>query len=214
VANLVAADLLILLTDQKGLFTADPRFHPGAQLISTVEQIDDALLALAKGSSTHLGTGGMITKLEAAQLAMQSGTSTVIASSSIPEVLKKIINGEAIGTFFRPHTSSRESRKRWLLSEKVSGMLFLDNGAVEQLLKKGASLLPVGISKIAKTFDRGAIVQLATMEGKPIGTGIANYSSQEIEQLIGLQTDQIEERLGYTYGGEIVHRDNMSLIKG
>lgn len=213
VSNLIAADLLILLTDQMGLYTADPRFNPEAKLISKVEQIDDSILSLAGGSGSKLGTGGMITKLQAAQLAMQSGTSTVIASSSVKGVLMKILQGEPLGTFFQAHADSKESRKRWLLSEKPTGTIFLDAGAVERVLKKGASLLPAGISRVENTFDRGAIIRLATQEGKVIGMGIANYSSQEIEQLKGRQTDQIEERLGYTYGGEIVHRDNMSLIK-
>ena len=214
VSNLVAADLLILLTDQQGLYTADPRFNPDAKLISTVDKIDESILGLAKGSGTSLGTGGMVTKLEAAQLAMQSGTSTVIADSSLPNVLSKIVEGDKLGTFFPAHTTSRESRKRWLLSEKPAGTLFLDEGAVEQLLGKGASLLPVGIVKVAKSFERGAVVQLASREGLSIGVGITHYSSHEIEKLIGAQTGQIEERLGYTCGNEIVHRDNISLLNG
>lgn len=212
VSNLVAADLLILLTDQKGLYTADPRSHPEAKLIPVVDHIDASILALAGESVTGLGTGGMITKLEAARMATQSGTSTVIASSALPDIINKIIRGEGVGTLFRASATSRESRKRWLLSEKPSGIIYIDQGAVEQLSSKGASLLPVGISKVAKAFERGAIVQLVSPEGEPIGVGMTNYSSQEIEKLIGKQTGQIEELLGYTCGDEIVHRDNMSLI--
>lgn len=211
VSNLIAADLLILLTDQLGLFTADPRFNPDATLISVIEHIDESTMALAGGAATLLGTGGMVTKLEAAQMATQSGTTTVIASSSLPGVINKIVEGEALGTLFPAHTTTRESRKRWLLSEKPVGTLFLDKGAVEQVARKGASLLPVGISKIDKTFERGAIVLLVSPEGKAIGVGVTNYASYEIEKLIGVKTDQIEERLGYTCGDEIVHRDNMSI---
>jgi|LakMenEpi03Aug12_release.lakeMendotaPanAssembly.Ray.scaffolds.fasta_scaffold231276_1 glutamate 5-kinase len=212
VSNLIGADLLILLTDIEGLYTADPRLNPQAKLIPSVDKIDESIWALAGKSITGLGTGGMVTKLEAAQTAMQSGTSVVIASSSIPAVLPKIVSGEAIGTLFRASTSTKESRKRWLLSEKPVGSLTLDHGAAEGLQSKGGSLLPVGVRKILNKFERGAMIELLNPEGKPIARGISNYSSEEIEKIQGVKTDQIEVKLGFTCGDEIVHRDQMILI--
>ena len=211
VANLVAADLLVLMTDQQGLYTADPRFNPDATLIPLVEKIDESVFALAGGSVSGLGTGGMSTKIQAAQLAAQSGISTVIASSFLPDVLLKIAAGETVGTKFKAQSNSKESRKRWLLSETPQGILSLDAGAEEKVTKHGASLLPIGITKVSKTFERGAVVQMVSAAGVPLAAGLANYSSQEIEKLIGRHTQLIEELLGFTCGDEIVHRDNMAV---
>jgi glutamate 5-kinase len=211
VANLLAADVLVLLTDQQGLYTADPRYHPEAKLIPVIDKMDVSVLALAGDSKSGLGTGGMITKLQAAQMATQSGTTTIIASSALPDVLLKIAAGEAIGTLFKAQSNPRESRKRWLLSEKAQGQIRLDAGASKKISTNGASLLSVGISSVINTFERGAVVQLISPEGIPIAVGLTNYSSAEINKLIGLKTHQIEECLGYTCGDEIVHRDNIAL---
>lgn len=215
VANLIAADLLVLLTDQQGLFTADPRSNPDAKLIPFVDHINDAILSLASGSSAMLGlgTGGMITKLQAAQLATRSGTPTVIASSSLSNVLLDLTEGKSVGTLFAAETTPMESRKRWLLSEKHQGTIHVDAGAEQRLREHGASLLPVGITKASHHFDRGAIVHIISPKGQPIAAGISNYSSQEIEKLLGAHSNQIEELLGYSYGHEVVHRDNMTLMK-
>jgi glutamate 5-kinase len=213
VANLVAADLLVLLTDQQGLFTADPRSNPTATLIPMVEKIDASILALAGDSKSGLGTGGMMTKLQAAQLATQGGTATVIASSFIPDVMLHVVEGKSVGTLFKAQGNPRESRKRWLLSEKPQGILTLDSGAASKVSKNGASLLAVGIKEIEKTFERGAVVHLVSPTGQHIAAGLTNYSSQEITKLIGKKTDQIEECLGYTCGNEIVHRDNMIVLE-
>src|SRR5258707_12645330 len=158
VANLVDADLLVLLTDQPGFYTSDPRSNPDAELISVVERIDESVWARAGGTSTGMGTGGMITKLQAAQLAGHSGTVTVIASGSLPDVLTDIAAGKRVGTTFLATTTRRESRKRWLLSEKPQGTISVDNGAVAKLSKNGASLLPVGITGLSGDFERGAPV--------------------------------------------------------
>lgn len=211
VSNLIAAKLLVLLTDQEGLFTADPRFNPNATLISVVENIDQAIEALAGNSSTGLGTGGMTTKIQAAKLASRSGTETVIASAKVPGVLIHLAEGSTIGTRFHVQASPRESRKRWLLSEKPQGDLTVDPGAEKQLSSKGASLLPIGISKVAGNFERGAIIQVVSQTGTAIAVGITNYSSDELKKLIGVKTSQIEPLLGYTYGDEMIHRDNMVL---
>jgi glutamate 5-kinase len=213
VCNLVAADLLILLTDQEGLYTADPRHHPDAKLISIVKHIDDDIFALAKGSSTSLGTGGMTTKLEAAKVAAQCGTPTMIASSARPNVLIDIVEERHCGTHFLTEISPQESRKRWLLAEKRQGIIQVDAGAAERIQHHGASLLPSGITKTALHFERGGIVHILDASAKPIAAGITNYGDHEIAKLIGAHSKDIEEILGYSYGNEIVHRTNMTRIK-
>jgi glutamate 5-kinase len=215
VANLIAADLLVLLTDQQGLYTSDPRHHAKAELIPVVEHIDESIHALAGGASKTfgLGTGGMITKIEAASLASQSGTATVIASAWEPDVLLNIVQGKSVGTLFLAATTPRESRKRWLLSKKSEGTIKVDAGARHKLCQEGASLLPVGIVSTSHTFERGAIVKIISPEGKPLAVGISSYSSDEIHKIIGAKSAQIEKLLGYSYGPEVVHRDNMTLLK-
>jgi glutamate 5-kinase len=213
VSNLIGADLMILLTDQQGLYTADPRHNPKAELISEVAHIDDSIFALAKGSSTSLGTGGMTTKLEAAQKASQCGTQTIIAQAATPNVLIDICEGKQIGTRFLTQLTPQESRKRWLLSEKHQGIIHVDEGAASRILHHGASLLPLGITHTTHTFDRGAIVKIVDPEKKPIAVGISNYSDEEIKKLIGIHTAQIEDVLGYNYGLEVVHRTNMTRVK-
>jgi glutamate 5-kinase len=212
VANLVDADLLILLTDQLGLFSSDPRSNPEAELIPVVEQIDESVWARAGGTTTGLGTGGMITKLQAAQLAGHSGTTTVIAAGSLPDVILDIAAGKSVGTSFLPPTTHRESRKRWLLSEKIQGSITVDAGAANKLCRGGASLLGVGVTAIDGEFDRGAHVRIVSPDSKPIAAGITNYGSQEIQQLIGVKSSQIATVLGYTYGEEIIHRDNLAVF--
>jgi glutamate 5-kinase len=213
VANLIGADLMILLTDQKGLYTADPRRYPNAQLIPVVKHIDENIIALAGGSSTSLGTGGMATKLEAARTASQCGTQTIIASSSQPDVLIDIMDGKSTGTLFLTEISSQESRKRWLLSEKRQGTIHVDEGAAAKIIHHGASLLPSGITRAVGNFDRGAIVHITDPSKKAIAAGIANYSSDEINKLIGSHSAKIEDILGYSYGTEIVHRTHMTRIR-
>jgi glutamate 5-kinase len=214
-ANLIAADKLILLTDQEGLYTADPRQNIDAKLLPIVNHIDDSILALAGGASLGGGgTGGFVTKIEAAKLAVQSGTSTVIAASYVPNVLIDLAQGKSIGTIFLAETTPRESRKRWLLSEKVQGSIQVDDGAENGLKEKGASLLPIGIVKVIDSFDRGAIVKIISSKGLPIAVGIANYSSKDIQTLAGVHSKQIEDFLGYSYGQVVIHRDNLILQRG
>lgn len=212
VANLIAADLLILLTDQEGLYTADPRKNKEATLISQVKHIDDSIFALAGGSVTTLGTGGMVTKIEAAHIAAQSGTKTIIASSERPNVLAEIVSGKSLGTTFLSEISARESRKRWLLSEKKQGTISVDAGAASKIREGGASLLPSGIVKTTHDYERGASVHVVGPSGEPIAVGIANYGSKEIEKLLGKQSAHIEDVLGFSYGPEIIHRSNMTRI--
>lgn len=213
VANLIEADVVVLLTDQEGLFTADPRLNTDAKLIPVVTRIDDSIFSLAGASSTSLGTGGMITKIEAAQMASQSGTRTIIASASRPNVLVDLALGQQIGTLFLEEMTSRESRKRWLLSEKRKGMVYVDEGAAVKIMHHGASLLSSGIIKTTPNFERGAAVEIISPTGDAIAVGITNYGSQEIQLLIGKQSRCIEDILGYSYGTEIIHRTNMTRIK-
>jgi glutamate 5-kinase len=212
VANLVDADLLILLTDQLGLYSADPRTNPDAELISVVEQIDESVWTRAGGSSTGLGTGGMITKLQAAQLAGRSGTVTVIASGALPDVLLDLAAGKRIGTTFLAPTTHRESHKRWLLSDKPQGDISVDAGAARKLRSNGASLLPVGVTGLTGDFERGTIVRILSPEGKPLAVGLTNYASHEIRQIVGVKSAQIASILGYTYGEEVIHRNYLVLL--
>lgn len=213
VANLIEADVVILLTDQEGLYTADPRHDVNAKLIPVVPRIDDSIFALAGGSSTSLGTGGMATKIEAAQRASQSGTRTIIASASRPNILIDLVLGKQIGTLFHEEMTTRESRKRWLLSEKRKGMIHVDAGAVENIMHQGASLLSSGIIKISQEFERGATVEVISPSNQAIAVGITNYGSKEVQLLTGKQSGLIEDILGYSYGPEIIHRTNMTRIR-
>jgi glutamate 5-kinase len=156
----------------------------------------------------------MYTKIEAAYIATQSGTKTIIAPSSEKDVLLKILEGNEIGTLFKAHITPRESRKRWLLSEKPQGYIYVDEGASTKILHGGASLLPSGITHLDRSFERGAIVHIRQQDHTPIASGITNYSSKELEKLIGQQSKQIEELLGYSFGEEIIHRSNMTRFKG
>ena len=214
VANLVDADRLILLTDQPGLFTTDPRSDPDAQLISTVDEINDDLFNIAGGAGTSLGTGGMTTKLQAAQLATRSGTTVVIAQGARPDVLLELAGPDArsLGTWFQPSSSHVESRKRWILSERTPGSLTVDEGAARILRGGGASLLPVGVTAIAGAFERGVVVRVLDPAGQEIARGLSNYSARSLERILGCQSDEIEARLGYTYGDEVIHRDHLVLV--
>lgn len=213
VATLLEADLLVILTDQSGLFTADPRHHADAQLIEQVTRIDDETWSIAGEAGTTLGTGGMVTKIQAAQLASRSGVATIIASGKEPDALLKLARGEAVGTRFEPTLSRLEGRKRWLLTEKTRGTVQVDAGAARKLMTGGASLLPVGITEVQQEFERGATLSVINPEGKEIAHGLTNYDSQSLRQLRGVKSDRIVEILGYSYGDAVIHRNNMVLLK-
>jgi glutamate 5-kinase len=213
VANLIDAELLILLTDIEGLYTADPRYHPDARLIQTVPQIDESIYALAGGTNSGLGTGGMITKIQAAHLAGRSGTTTVIAPGARPDVIAAVVRGDAIGTTFLPPITHIESRKRWLTSQKPQGSVHIDEGAVRGLVQNGASLLPIGVIGVDGEFERGEPVRVCTQTGaKPLAIGLSNYNAIEARALIRTQSAAILEKLGYTWGDELIHRDNLVLL--
>ena len=212
VANLLDADRLIILSDIAGLYTADPRTHPEAQLLSVVEGVDERVLALAGGAGTTLGTGGMRTKLQAAQLAGQSGTTTVIAAGSEPQVLLRLLGGEPLGTTLLPSATRRESRERWILAERPVGTVAIDAGAARRLRQGKASLLPVGLTQVDGTFERGDVVRVVAPTGETLAVGIVAYSAEELTRLLGTPSRQIEAVLGYSSGDEAIHRDNLVLV--
>ena len=212
VATLVEADLLVILTDQAGLFTSDPRHNADAQLIAEVAHIDESTWALAGDAGTTLGTGGMVTKIQAAQLASRGGVRTVIASGKEPDVLARVVAGDAVCTRFEAQTSKPESRKRWLLADKTHGRIHVDAGAARKLQTGGASLLPVGIVAIDADFERGASVSVVAPEGREIAHGLTNYDSEALRKLCGVQSSRISEVLGYSYGDAVIHRNNLILL--
>ncbi len=212
IAVLLNAALLIMLTDQNGLYDRDPRVDPAAELIPQVAVIDDHIKDLAGRSGSGLGVGGMATKVHAAQLATRSGTRVVIANGNAPDVLQRIVAGERIGTEFLPALGHIESRKRWLLAERPHGRIRIDAGAVTVLRQQGASLLPVGVCQVRNRFTRGAVVLVEDETGHPVAHGLVNYSSAELEQLKGHHSYEIVDILGYTYGDEVIHRDNLVLM--
>lgn len=213
VANLVDADLLVLLTDTEGLYTADPRFHPDAKLIHRVDKIDSRIERMARGSSSGQGVGGMITKIEAAKLATASGISVVIANGREREVLVRISQGEEIGTFFPAQVSKMESKKRWMLTGLASkGKVIVDDGAAAALKGQGKSLLPAGVIKVEGKFQRGDIVDVLDQRRNRIACGIVNYSSGDILSIAGKHSDEIPGLLGYDYGDEVIHRNNMVVL--
>ena len=213
VASLVDADLLVLLSDIEGLFTADPHRFPEAQLISRVDHIDAGIEALAGQPEDSRGRGGMATKLEAARLATAAGVAVVIADGAEPDVLKKLEQGEEIGTFFPPAASKLESRKRWMLSAvSRTGSVLVDAGAVKAVLSQHGSLLPAGVTGVKGAFGRGDIVPILGPDGDRLACGIVNYSSEDVERIKGLRSDRIGDTLGVTYADEVVHRDNLVVL--
>lgn len=214
VANLLEADLLVMLTDQPGLFTADPRRDQGAALIPQLDRIDAAVWALAGGAGSAGGTGGMFTKLQAAQLASRSGVHTVIAAGTEPDVLVRIADGQPVGTRIPAASTHLESRKRWLVMEKPHGALWIDAGAARVLCEGGASLLPVGITRAEGAFERGETVAIFSPEGDALAHGVTNYSADDLRRLCGQKSARIIEILGYSYGDAAVHRNNMVLLIG
>jgi glutamate 5-kinase len=212
VANLVEADLLLILTDQAGLYERDPRLDPHARLIAEGEAGDPRLMEMAGGSGV-LGRGGMRTKLAAAEKAARSGAATVIASGREPEVILRVLLGEPLGTYLRPATERLAARKRWLAGQMhVAGRLYLDEGAVRVLREAGRSLLPVGVTRVEGEFSRGETVACLDPQGREVARGLVNYSSEETARIIGKPSNQIEAILGYVDEPELIHRDNMVIL--
>lgn len=212
VCNLVDADLLVILTDQEGLMTADPRNDPSATLVSEASFDDQAVIDLA-GDGGAWGRGGMRTKLTAARLAARSATSTVIASGSRANVLADIAAGETIGTFLRAPNAKLAARKLWLASTLIArGQLVLDAGACEVIRTQGRSLLAVGVKAVVGDFARGELVTCLDSKGNAVARGLANYGAQEARQIRGQPTARIESILGYAREPELIHRDSLVVL--
>ncbi|WP_136255872.1 glutamate 5-kinase [Onishia niordana] len=212
VANLLEADALIILTDQEGLFDADPRHNPQASLIPEA-RADDARLAAMAGGGGVLGRGGMTTKVRAARLAARSGAVTAIASGRQPDVLTRLIDGERLGTLLRPEQAPIAARKRWLAGQlQVRGRLTLDAGAVTVLRERGSSLLPVGVKTLSGDFVRGDMVECVDEHGVRIAKGLINYGAEDAARILGKPSNQIEGLLGYMEAPELIHRDNLVVI--
>lgn len=214
VANLVDADLLVILSDIDGLYTNDPHLSSEAKLIPMVEKIDSSVESLAGGTVSSQGTGGMATKIEAAKLATSSGVSMVIANGREKNVLIRLAQGEPLGTLFPTSITKLESRKRWMLSGVCCrGQLTLDEGAVKAITENGRSLLPAGIKEVIGDFQRGEVLELLNSDGRVLGTGIANYGSTDLAKIKGKHSDVILRVLGYEYGEEAIHRNNMVIYE-
>lgn len=215
VANLVEADALVILTDQKGLYTADPRHDPQAQFVHEARAGDPALEAMAGGAGSSIGRGGMLTKILAARRAAGSGASTVIAWGREPDVLLRLTQGEAIGTLLVAQTAKQQARKQWMADHlQLRGAVTVDAGAAAKLRGEGKSLLPIGMTGIEGDFSRGDVIAVRDPAGVELARGLANYSSAEARLLCRKPSSEFERLLGYMAEAEMVHRDNMVLTTG
>jgi glutamate 5-kinase len=214
VANLVEADALIILTDQKGLYTADPRKDPAAQFVHEAQAGAPALEAMAGGAGSSLGKGGMITKILAAKRAAGSGASTVIAWGREPDALVRLVQGESIGTLLVAQTAKTQARKQWMADHlQLRGAVVVDTGAARKLVEEGKSLLPIGMTAVEGEFSRGEVIAVRDEQGVEIARGLANYASSEARLLCRKPSGEFEKLLGYTAEPEMVHRDNLVLMR-
>ena len=214
VANLVEADALIILTDQKGLYTADPRKDPGARFVDIGKAGDVALEAMAGGAGSSVGSGGMITKILAAKRAAGSGASTVIAWGREPSVLLRLTQGDAIGTLLVAQTAKNQARKQWMADHlQMRGSVTVDAGAAAKVRDEGKSLLPIGMTIVQGEFSRGDVIAIKSPDALEIARGLANYSSAEARLICRKASSEFEKLLGYTGGPEMVHRTNLVLTR-
>lgn len=214
VANLVEADALVILTDQKGLYTADPRRDPAAEFVHQAQAGDPQLEEMAGGAGSGIGTGGMITKILAAKRAAGSGASTVIAWGREPHVLQRLCSGEAIGTSLLAHTPKHQARKRWMADHlQLRGAVVVDDGAVGKIVGEGKSLLPIGMTAVEGDFSRGDVIAVRSPTGKEVARGLANYASSEARLLCRKSSGDFERLLGFVAEPEMIHRDNLVLTR-
>ncbi len=212
VANLIGADLLVILTDQKGMYDSDPRFNPEAQLLSEVAADDARLEQMAGGTGGALGRGGMITKVRAARVAARSGADTIIVGGRIDNALLRIAAGENLGTFLWADQQPQAARKQWISGQlQTRGTIVLDDGAVRVVREQGKSILPVGVKAVHGDFTRGDMVICEDLRGKEVARGLINYHADEARKIIGKPSSQIAEILGYRDDNELIHRDNLVL---
>jgi len=215
VAALVDADLLVILTDTDGLFTADPRRSPKARLIPVVTGGEPKEAYWAGAPATITGVGGMASKVEAARLAAASGIPTLIANGTAPDTLTRLLAGETLGTLFLPDAERLAGRKRWLaLASRPKGVIVVDEGAKRALTERGKSLLPSGVKGTLKPFGVGDVVSLVGPDHAEFARGLANYTAEEVERIKGIKTGEIERTLGYRHSDEVIHRDNLVIVNG
>ncbi|NMD43208.1 MAG: glutamate 5-kinase [Firmicutes bacterium] len=210
VAGLCDADLLVILTTAGGLYEADPELSPGVRLIPEVSAITPEIKACAAGPGDRLATGGMITKLQAAEMATNSGVGMIIAGGKEPGTLQRILNGEAVGTYFHPQQNYLNRRKRWIAYGRVvKGSVIVDDGAKEALCRAGKSLLPVGVLGVSGSFKKGALIAVCDREGREIGRGLSGFSSDELLRIKKHSSSDIVRLIGRETGDEVIHRDNL-----
>lgn len=213
VTSLAEADLLLILTDIEGLYSANPASDPAAELIPLVRSITREIERMAGGSGSNVGTGGMATKVTAAKKAARFGVPTILAPGKQPGVISAAVSGQEIGTLFLPATDGLNRRKHWIAyTLRPAGKVLVDAGAQKALVDKGTSLLPSGITGVEGRFERGRCVRICGPDGGEIARGLADYSSSEIQLIAGHKSAEIEQLLGYRYGDDVVHRDNLVLI--
>ena len=214
VATLLGADLLVILTDLDGLYTADPRRDLNATLVHEVPRRSTGLHFWADESGTGLGTGGMVTKVKAARAAAAAGVPTIIANGLVEGILGRIVRGDAVGTIFQASASRMRSRKRWLaFATERRGRITVDAGAKEALIRNGKSLLPSGVVSVDGWFEGGEVVSLCDIDGLEFARGVANYDAEQVERIRGIRSDQIEDALGAKPFDEVVHRDNLVILE-
>ena len=214
VASIVDADLVIILSDVDGLYTANPQTHPDAKLVCRVDEITPEIEASAGGAGSSVGTGGMFTKIQAAKNATTSGINLVIASGSQKDAISRILEGEEVGTLFVSRENRLQFRKRWLaFGARIMGRITVDEGC-EKAIKKigGCSILPVGIVDVDGDFEAGNTVSVVTKSGREIARGLCHYSSEELKKITGCQSEEIEERLGHKAFDEVIHRDDLVIL--
>jgi glutamate 5-kinase len=213
VANLIDADLLLILSDISGLYTDDPNLNPDAELIPVVERVTSEIESMVGGTTGSQGTGGMMTKIEAVKTATACGITVIIAGGRESGVIVRAARGDAVGTRFLPVSTPRESRERWMLSGlSTRGRLTVDDGAAAALKKEKRSLLAAGIVSVEGTFERGDLVDLFDDSGVRLGSGICNYGRSDVALIKGAHSDQIGGLLGHDYGSEVIHRNNLVLL--
>jgi len=215
IATLIDADLLVILSDVDGLYTSDPKSDPAATRIDTVDFVDDRVIAMAGEHRNAWARGGMPTKLDAARLVTTSGIAMSICRGRDPDVVVKAARGEPVGTYFRPASSKLEARKRWMLSclgDSGWGEVVVDQGAVSALRRNSVSLLPAGVRRVVGGFERGDIIYISDLDGNHVACGMANYPAGDVARIQGMRSDRIVDTLGYHYGQEVVHRNNLVLL--
>ena len=212
VATLIDADILLILTDIDGLYTANPRHNPDAFCVSFIEEITPEIKKYAGNTDETLAKGGMITKIEAAEIAMASGIDMVIANGRQENIIRRILEGEEFGTFFSAKRDHLRSRKQWIaFAQKSKGVIYIDQGAETALTGEGKSLLPAGVINFKGSFSKGEMVSICNTRGEEIARGLVNYSTEELQRIAGCKSDEIESILGYMDHEELIHRDNLVL---